>query len=275
MELSFVRKFGEDTGPESLYLAKLKLSDEEELVSVKEVRVNADESSFSEAAIFREAAVLMSLRGSRWMPDLKFYFRHRNRHFLGTGLPGGYDLHSYLERKATLSISEARLFTGQLVLAIECLHSFGFIHRNLKPETLWIDGGHLRLTGFNLCHKAGERIHFDNLPVDYSPPEILTDPGPCSPAVDAWSVGAILYEMLYGGPPFSDNSRDRNKTIYRIIHCERYLWFPPHKDPDASLANELIRSLLKPESHRIPIKDVKTHAFFRSVDWQDLRLPDA
>lgn len=48
----------------------------------------------------------------------------------------------------------ARFYTAEVVLALDAIHSMGFIHRDIKPENMLLDrGGHLKLADFGTCMK--------------------------------------------------------------------------------------------------------------------------
>jgi len=89
--------------------------------------------------------------------------------------------------------------------------------------------------------------------------------------VDWWSLGALLYEMLTGLPPFY-NSSDREQMFKDIMQTE--VVFPPYLSPEAQ---SIIQHLLcKDPAMRLggssrDAEEVKAHAFFQSMDW-DLLL---
>lgn len=59
--------------------------------------------------------------------------------------------------------------------------------------------------------------------VDYIAPEVFDKDG-YNESVDWWSLGAILFEMLYGGPPLT--GRDTQETCLRVLNFETELWYP-------------------------------------------------
>jgi len=105
---------------------------------------------------------------------------------------------------------------------------------------------------------------------DYIAPEVLLKKG-YGMECDWWSVGAIMYEMMVGYPPFY--SDDPMQTCRKIVNWKLYLKFP--QDAKLSLAaKDLIQRLLCDVDDRIGtqggVEEIKAHPFFRGVDWEAL-----
>ena len=102
----------------------------------------------------------------------------------------------------------AAFFTAQIVLCFEYIHSKNMIFRDLKPENvLLIKDGYLKLADFGFIKnlKPTEKTFtFCGTP-EYIAPEIITNQG-YSHSVDWYALGIMVYEMIYGRPPFMDNN---------------------------------------------------------------------
>lgn len=186
-------------------------------------------------------------------------------------LPGG-ELFMQLEREGIFMEDTACFYLAEITMAIEHLHSQGIIYRDLKPENILLDNlGHVKLTDFGLCKESineGAVTHTFCGTIEYMAPEILTRSGH-GKAVDWWSLGALMYDMLTGAPPFT--AENRKKTIDKILKAK--LSLPPY------LTNEA-RGLIKKLLRKSPVerlgggaddaKPIRQHAFFRHIDWNDL-----
>jgi serine/threonine protein kinase len=101
---------------------------------------------------------------------------------------------------------------------------------------------------------------------EYLAPEILRK-RPYGVAVDWWSLGTLLFEMIAGLPPFYDRNR---QVMYRKI-LEAPLDPPPFMSPEA--ADLCAKLLIREPTARLGYNggaEIKAHPFFRGLDWDKL-----
>jgi serum/glucocorticoid-regulated kinase 2 len=179
----------------------------------------------------------------------------------------GKDLSVLLEQKQQFSADETRFYMSEIILALEYLHERDIMYRDLKPENVLLDDfGHVKLADFGLAKEnvttSRQAKSFCGSPA-YLSPETLDKQGAGKPA-DLYGLGAVMYEMLTGMPPYYD---DDLKVLYANIR-RGVLDFPRNVN---NTARELIKALLsKSPALRPKLADVKAHAFFRKVNWEQL-----
>ncbi|GAU20990.1 hypothetical protein TSUD_201390 [Trifolium subterraneum] len=124
---------------------------------------------------------------------------------------------------------EARKLFQQLIDAVDYCHNNGVYHRDLKPENLLIDSkGNLKVSDFGLSalKKSDDVLSTRCGSPCYVAPEVLMNKGYDGAAVDVWSCGVILFELLAGFLPFDDQNLmslyHKRITISDIIENE---WF--------------------------------------------------
>eukprot|EP00485_Elphidium_margaritaceum_P016584 CAMPEP_0202730154 /NCGR_PEP_ID=MMETSP1385-20130828/186496_1 /ASSEMBLY_ACC=CAM_ASM_000861 /TAXON_ID=933848 /ORGANISM="Elphidium margaritaceum" /LENGTH=416 /DNA_ID=CAMNT_0049396427 /DNA_START=540 /DNA_END=1791 /DNA_ORIENTATION=- len=181
----------------------------------------------------------------------------------------GGELFFHLKKDGRFAESRARFYSAEICLALECLHLRGIIYRDLKPENILLDSdGHIKVTDFGLskeCIKNDSVTHtFCGTP-EYLAPEVLQQQGH-GKAVDWWSFGTLLYEMLTGLPPFySENlSVMYEKILHSAMPMPKYL---------SKEARSIFLGLLDRDpkrrlgSSRKDASEIKEHAFFEAIDW--------
>ncbi|TPX35875.1 hypothetical protein SmJEL517_g01676 [Synchytrium microbalum] len=102
---------------------------------------------------------------------------------------------------------------------------------------------------------------------DYIAPEVFSQKG-YGKECDWWSLGAIMYECLVGFPPFC--SETPAETYRKIISWRDALYIPDDVHLSAE-SEDLIRRLLCDAESRLTVDSIKSHPFFRGIDWQLLR----
>lgn len=204
--------------------------------------------------------------------DLMYAFQTGGKLYLILEYLSGGELFMHLEREGIFLEDTACFYLSEIILALEHLHCQGIIYRDLKPENILLDAqGHVKLTDFGLCKEhiqEGNVTHTFCGTIEYMAPEILTRSGH-GKAVDWWSLGALMYDMLTGSPPFTADNR--KKTIEKILRGKLIL--PAYLTPDA---RDLIRKLLKRQvGQRLGSgpndgEAVRVHPFFKTINWPDV-----
>lgn len=120
-------------------------------------------------------------------------------------------------------------------------------------------------------HKNRRRLAFSTVGTpDYIAPEVLLKKG-YGLECDWWSVGAIMFEMLMGYPPFY--SDEPMTTCRKIVHWRHHLRIPEDA-PISVEARDLIERLLCDGDQRLGtsggVNEIKSHKFFKGLNWDKL-----
>jgi len=181
----------------------------------------------------------------------------------------GGELFTYLRTVQNLKNDDAKFYAAQIAMMFEHLHSMDIVYRDLKPENLLIDtSGYLKLTDFGFAKKLDGRTYTLCGTPEYLAPEILLQKGHGKP-VDWWCLGIIIYEMLVGIDPFSD---DEPMAVYQNI-LRGKIKFPSNFPKDAkSLVKHLLVADLGKRYGNLKggVNDIKEHRWFGSYPWKKL-----
>ncbi len=111
-----------------------------------------------------------------------------------------------LQRERKFTEERARIYTAEILLALEDLHKRDIIYRDLKPDNVVLEEeGHAQLTDFGLSKEGvlegakGAKSFCGS--VAYLAPEMLRRVGH-GKSVDWYLLGVLLYEMVVGCPPY-------------------------------------------------------------------------
>lgn len=99
----------------------------------------------------------------------------------------------------------ARFYFIQILLGIKHMHEKNVLYRDLKPENILIDRkGNLKIVDFGLSKKVSsmrDKTYSYCGSAEYMAPEMILRAGH-NTSVDYYSLGALLYELVTGLPPF-------------------------------------------------------------------------
>lgn len=129
------------------------------------------------------------------------------------------DLHRVI-RNQELSDDHCQYFTYQILRALETVHSANVLHRDLRPANLLLNSNcDLKVSGFALARLTASTDTNQGSLTEYvanrwyRAPELMLTPGKYNKAIDMWSVGCILAEMLSGEPLFPGEDYEQQLTL--------------------------------------------------------------
>ncbi len=149
---------------------------------------------------------------------------HDGQHYFSMDYIKGRNLAEWAAGRPVAALQAATL-VRTIADAIHYAHQRGTLHRDLKPSNVLIDAEHVpHVTDFGLAKIAGSERNFTQTgdilgTPNYMPPEQASGRrDQIGPHSDVYALGAILYELLTGQPPFqSSNPMD---TLLKVIEAD-------------------------------------------------------
>uniref|UniRef100_A0A8C5CBD0 protein kinase C n=1 Tax=Gadus morhua TaxID=8049 RepID=A0A8C5CBD0_GADMO len=262
-------------------LVRLKKSDQVYAMKVVKKELVHDDEDIdwvqTEKHVFEQASTNPFLVG------LHSCFQTESRLFLVIEYVNGGDLMFHMQRQRKLPEEHARFYAAEICIALNFLHEKAIIYRDLKLDNVLLDHeGHIKLTDYGMC-KEGIRpgdttSTFCGTP-NYIAPEILRGED-YGFSVDWWALGVLMFEMMAGRSPFdiiTDNpDMNTEEYLFQVI-LEKPIRIP--RSLSVKAASVLKGFLNKDPKERLGCQvetgftDIKSHTFFRTIDWEQVRPP--
>lgn len=186
----------------------------------------------------------------------------------------GGELYATYNRKGFHgSEKHARFYVAGTVFAFQHCHQRRIIYRDLKPENLLLaETGDIKLTDMGLAKFVIGKTYTTCGTPDYFAPELIASTGHTN-AVDWWTLGILLFELMSGHPPFE--SAYPMQIYSKVMKGINKVAFPPKCQ---GLVGDLVKALLKKEpSERLPvlkggIANIQGHKWYTSgsFDWKKM-----
>ncbi|KAJ8041191.1 Testis-specific serine/threonine-protein kinase 4 [Holothuria leucospilota] len=204
-------------------------------------------------------------------PNLVCFFQSietTSRVYIAMELAENGDLLDFIKNNGSVAEAQTGVWFHQLVDGIEYCHQQGVVHRDLKCENLLLNKNNvLKITDFGFA-RNGMLSADANRPkmsetycgsYAYAPPEILCGI-PYNPMLsDIWSMGVVLFTMLFGRLPYDD-------TNHKILlhQVQRPPVFPSGKNV-AEDAKDLLCRILSPAKRRIQMNEIREDHWFKRM----------
>uniref|UniRef100_A0AC35U8N6 3-phosphoinositide-dependent protein kinase 1 n=1 Tax=Rhabditophanes sp. KR3021 TaxID=114890 RepID=A0AC35U8N6_9BILA len=259
--------------------------------------------------IMREKAIMTILKETAWqcpfVATLYSTFQDDYNLFFAMTCGINGELLKHLRKIGCFDEETTRFYTAEILQALNFIHNQSVIHRDLKPENVILSGTwHILLADFGSARMLGDetdeegtthvipaRVILDEEEdivdqgdpsktktpqrssfvgtVEYISPEVVTGIS-FGPETDYWALGAMIYQMISGNPPFKGISE--YKMLRKILMCDYS--FPTGFPEDSK---DLVRRLLVNDRHdRLGsqrdggVTKLMQHKFFDNIDWDNL-----
>eukprot|EP00401_Gymnodinium_catenatum_P025067 CAMPEP_0117466162 /NCGR_PEP_ID=MMETSP0784-20121206/5000_1 /TAXON_ID=39447 /ORGANISM="" /LENGTH=812 /DNA_ID=CAMNT_0005260095 /DNA_START=71 /DNA_END=2509 /DNA_ORIENTATION=+ len=222
--------------------------------------------------VLNEKQVLMMTNSAFIIKLYRTYNEPESLDFLMELALGGDLFTTYMVRDFYGSKVHARFYTAGVVFAFEHCHQRRIIYRDLKPENLMLTSqGHIKVTDMGLAKFVIGKTYTTCGTPDYFAPELVTSSGHTN-AVDWWTLGVLIFELLTGTTPFA--AKQPMKIYKKVVKGIGAVKFPSEV-PNS--AEQLIKGLMhQAPSQRLPmraggIKNIQEAEWYSGFDWDAMR----
>ncbi|XP_020505389.1 serine/threonine-protein kinase Chk2 [Labrus bergylta] len=205
------------------------------------------------------------------------FYQTDDSYYIVLELMEGGELFNRVKSQQQLKENVAKLYFFQMLKAVQYLHNKGIIHRDLKPENVLLSSQNdiclIKVTDFNQSRILEEAMLMRTLcgTPNYLAPEVFTHASTTgySLAVDAWSLGVLLFVCLGGYPPFHESFS--KKTITEQIIGGEFTMVQAKWRSVSDQAKDVVRKLLVVDpSKRMTIEEALKHPWLQDTKMTEL-----
>jgi serum/glucocorticoid-regulated kinase 2 len=236
-------------------------------------------SMFSQAEVadafeIAKRSVLSQIKNP-FLVSVKFAFQSPEGFCMVSPFVHGGELIELLNKGLCYGVDSIRLYTAEILCALEFLHDFDIIYGDLKPQNILLDySGHVSVCDFGLY--MTEKID-ESCESPYRAPEISLGQA-YTEVVDWWTLGILLAEMLTGLAPswYDEGITGTNSNIESFYFRPRNGGTMSFYFPDIDVVPPLAQDISIKLFHRDPeqrlgakgVAEIKVHPFFNDIDWR-------
>ncbi|CAJ1069332.1 serine/threonine-protein kinase Chk2 [Xyrichtys novacula] len=205
------------------------------------------------------------------------FYQTEDSYYIVLELMEGGELFHKVKSQGQLKESIAKLYFYQMLRAVQYLHTNGIIHRDLKPENILLSSHNdiclIKVTDFNQSRILEEAMLMRTLcgTPSYLAPEVFTRASTTGYglAVDAWSLGVLLFVCLGGYPPFHESFSP--KTITEQIIGGEFTMVPSKWKQISDQAKDVVKKLLVVDpTKRMTIEEALQHPWLQDGEMLEM-----
>jgi serine/threonine protein kinase len=211
----------------SVRVAKIKSTGK--VIALKEMKLSEDEAEAQKTVsmFIVEFQALKSLRAHPNLPKLHVSFYDKKHLYMGLDYAKGGDLRYHLDHGYYFLAEHVSYIISSIGSALNFIHSHKMLHRDVKPENIVLTStGRPILTDYGVSYSDIGAV----VPVcssssgtqQYLAPEALTPDHRHSFHADFWSLGVVMYELLFAERPFPTHCH--KSMIYFSVNHYRIMW---------------------------------------------------
>lgn len=223
--------------------------------------------------VLNEKEILISLHHP-FIVNLQFAFHDQENLYLALDLKQAGDLRYHIINESKFTEEQGLFFANCLLLGLEYIHSKNVIHRDIKPENLIFDpAGFLYISDFGASFEIKNKLceEFSGTPGYVAPESLFRKKHGLES--DFFSLGVVLFEVLFGCRPFS--GRNFSELKKEIMEIDPFIHVPGMEKVSENCLHFVKGLMQKNPKKRLGkngIEEVKMHPWIRKSCWEDIAM---